>query len=222
MQLYIIRHGQSTNNVKSDLKQYVVDPLLTDAGQQQAERLAQYLAVEDYGVTHLYCSALRRALQTAKPVAAALGLPAEVWVDIHESGGVGFRRDGKFINTPGMTRVEILEQFPGFVLPDEITDSGWWRREEGFEPFEECYKRGRKIAAALHKRSSENPDDRIVMVSHGIFVDGLIKIILNKEDDLYYYVLNNASITCIDFDSDAPPVLRYVNHIEHLPPDLHT
>jgi broad specificity phosphatase PhoE len=108
MQLYIIRHGQSSNNALADFSQRTFDPILTPLGQQQAEAVADYLASgrnleqlvgateEETGVktevgfhlTHLYCSAMYRALQTARPIGQAVGLNPEVWVDIHEGGGM--------------------------------------------------------------------------------------------------------------------------------------
>ena len=76
MELYIIRHGQSTNNALADLRDRESDPLLTELGQRQAEIVAQHLtngltpelskndSVEatssdqrrGYGITKLYCS----------------------------------------------------------------------------------------------------------------------------------------------------------------------
>jgi 2,3-bisphosphoglycerate-dependent phosphoglycerate mutase/probable phosphoglycerate mutase len=104
MEIYLIRHGQSVNNaLGDDLTRRVMDAPLTELGQQQAAHVAQHLAAADYpeaafyhngrprdhyGLTHLYCSAMQRALQTALPIGQALGLMPEVWVDIHEHGGI--------------------------------------------------------------------------------------------------------------------------------------
>src|ERR1700712_975472 len=106
MELFIIRHGQSANNVLDDDTKRTIDPLLTDLGKQQAEKLAQFLSTnrdiefnagsgfsggeqaQNFGITHLYCSAMHRALQTAAPIAQALGLHPEVWLDVHEQGGM--------------------------------------------------------------------------------------------------------------------------------------
>ena len=43
-QLFFIRHGQSTNNALADPTQRVQDPELTELGQIQAERVAEYLS----------------------------------------------------------------------------------------------------------------------------------------------------------------------------------
>ena len=86
MEVYIIRHAQSTNNaLMDDQHMRVEDPPLTEVGHQQAERLSAFLAtapnLEDMvrhkvdapertsndfpqTITHLYCSPMHRALQT--------------------------------------------------------------------------------------------------------------------------------------------------------------
>jgi broad specificity phosphatase PhoE len=109
MQLYIIRHAQSTNNALADQRFRVSDPGLTETGHRQAELLAEHLvhgsgrftsstnpagaAGIGYGITRLYCSPMLRALQTARPVSHALGLIPEIWIEIHEYGGIWLDRE---------------------------------------------------------------------------------------------------------------------------------
>ena len=92
-------------------------------------------SVQGYGIERLFCSAMHRSLQTAKPVSAALGLDPEVWVDIHESGGIFLNHydERGIVGYPGMTREEIAEEFPNYLLPEEITDHGWWDVRNGME-----------------------------------------------------------------------------------------
>ena len=84
MQLYIIRHAQSTNNALGDPENRDRDPTLTEIGARQADILAHHLAAgvelipptssnnghqgRVYQFTHLYCSAMWRSLQTADPL----------------------------------------------------------------------------------------------------------------------------------------------------------
>ena len=99
MELFLIRHGQSANNALPDQTLRVEDPVLTTAGELQAEQAARHLAARRHlhadvrsgarpTLDRLYCSPMIRAMQTARPIARALGLPVEVWVDIHEIGGI--------------------------------------------------------------------------------------------------------------------------------------
>src|SRR5215213_6726944 len=68
MELLLIRHGLP---VRRELETGAADPELSDAGVMQAQHLADYLSTERLDA--VYASPLRRARQTAEPVAAAQG-----------------------------------------------------------------------------------------------------------------------------------------------------
>ena len=121
MELYLIRHGQLTNN-RGDAR--VPDPPLTDLGKQQADRTGK--ALGNLGITRLYCSAMLRAVQTAAIVGGHLELPPHVFVRIHEWGGIWKDRvDGGRVQLPGLTRSQLRDACPTAVLPDDVTDEGW-------------------------------------------------------------------------------------------------
>lgn len=71
-QLWLIRHGESTWNVLGLAQGHDDQARLTQRGLAQARAVAAELAGHPIGT--LYASDLRRAAQTAAPVAAALGL----------------------------------------------------------------------------------------------------------------------------------------------------
>ena len=122
MELYLIRHGQSTNN-RGDAR--VPDPSLTELGRQQATRAGR--ALRNLGITRLYCSAMLRAVQTAAIVRGHLGSAPHVFVGIHEWGGVWEDRvDGGMDQLPGLTRSQLRDLCPKVVLPNDVTDNGWW------------------------------------------------------------------------------------------------
>ncbi|HVC13673.1 MAG TPA: histidine phosphatase family protein [Acidimicrobiales bacterium] len=70
--LWLIRHGESTWNA-SGLVQGQLDPPLSRSGREQAARCARALAAGP-GPEALYASDLRRALETAAPIAETLAL----------------------------------------------------------------------------------------------------------------------------------------------------
>lgn len=242
MELYIIRHAQSYNNALADMRDRVKDPPLTELGHRQARRIAEHLANgispelqigasdEDttvrqrrgYGLTRLYCSAMHRALQTARPIGEALGLTPEVWVEIHEHGGIFLDHfDGRGpIGYPGKTRAEILEEFPGTVVPKAITDEGWWRGDE--EDWPACQGRAIKVASELRRLAREvGRGERVAMVTHGGFIDALLKALFSQlpSNRIFYYHYNTA-ITCLDFQDGGHLGVRYLNRVPHLTPDL--
>jgi 2,3-bisphosphoglycerate-dependent phosphoglycerate mutase len=242
MRLYLIRHAQSANNALLDQRQRVYEPELTDLGVQQAACLAEYLATQpemptgvfgneryandqQYRFTHLYCSPMIRAMETARPIAQALGLEPSVWTSIHEIGGLFLEdEEGKSTGFAGPSRQQLLERFPGYTLPDEILDSGWWKVEAGRETTADYMARGVKLAIALRDRAQT--EDRIALVMHGAFMDILIKALLNqlpgKPFDMFYAHYNTA-ITRFDFADGMDGMrLHYLNRVEHLAHDIRT
>jgi 2,3-bisphosphoglycerate-dependent phosphoglycerate mutase len=231
LELYIIRHAQSTNNALPDEIGRHYDPPLTELGKQQAQIVADHLAngyppaIENghvehgYGLTKLYCSAMHRAMQTAQPIAKALGLVPEIWLDIHEQGGLYLEEEtGGYVGYPGKTRAEILAEFQDYLLPEAITEQGWWTGT--YEEGEVSYTRALRVASNLRERSLN--DERVGIVTHGTFADSLLKAMFgHPQHSQPYYHHYNTAITRVDFYPDFI-MLRYHNRITHLPPELVT
>lgn len=247
MELYLIRHGQSVNNALPDGEPRIQDSPLNELGQAQAARVAAYLAdgrnrdpryspatgyseretMSTFGITHLYTSPMRRALQTTLPIAQALNLPPEVWIDIHEHGGIYQARPDGITAFPGLSSTQIREQFSNYVLPAGVTEAGWWDVNKGAEEYYTALGRAVKVAGELRRRAREladtpdSPPERIALVSHGTFIDALIKALLNLlPNRQMYFLMYNTGITRIDFVDHDRLVLRYVNRTMHLPPDM--
>jgi broad specificity phosphatase PhoE len=241
MRLYIIRHGQSINNALANPRNRVCDPTLTDLGRRQAELVAKHLATgtdpeyfegvseedtttdsrQGYRLTRLYCSAMHRALLTARPISQAVGLKAEVWLDIHEHGGIYLDHDGQggVIGYPGKTRNEIMDEFPDYILPGEVTELGWWDPRRGMEDWPACYSRAIKVANMLREWAAT--PERIAIVSHGGFIDALLKALTRQLPSLHLFFHHyNTAITRIDFRADGTLDFRYINRFDHLPSEL--
>jgi broad specificity phosphatase PhoE len=237
MQLYIIRHAQSTNNALADQRYRVADPLLTETGHRQAAMLADHLAHGSgrftpstnpagaagggYGITRLYCSPMARALQTARPVRQALGLVPEIWIEIHEYGGIWLDHgDGWGIQGyPGLTRAEIESELPGCVIPEGVSERGWWRgAQEEPEPY---LARAAYVVDTLHSWAEQ--DERIALITHGAFIDGMLNTLLKvaRAHPVYYHH-DNTGITLIDFRRTGKLSIRFLNRLDHLPADLVT
>lgn len=216
MEVYLIRHAQSSNQVLDDRDDIVFDPHLTGLGERQAARLAEYLAVGEEGirfadskVDRIVCSPMWRALQTARPLAEALNLKPEVWVDVHEQV---LAREVQ----PGSTRKEISAAFPGFQLPDEVTDQGWWN--QGEESRSACMGRAIRVADELWQRA--DGDENVAIVSHARFIDALLKAFMDQlpGHDCWYHHSNTA-VSRLALSGDRIEV-RYLNRVAHLHPEL--
>lgn len=235
MEILFVRHAQSANNAlgaygENDTRRSE-DPSLTELGFRQLPYLSRYLEEqkEAFGVTHMYVSPHLRALQTAKPVAETLGLQPRVWHLIHESGGIYLadRESGKTEGKPGVTRQFIEENFPGYQISVEITDSGWWNR-----PFEMREQRPLRAIQALDSLVQQHADteDVVLLVSHAGFFNHLINLMVNNLYRVnYWFEMNNVGLSHMVYRVlDDPPVhqsrwmIDYTNRTSFLPVDLIT
>lgn len=241
MELYFIRHGQSANNAlwsrtgtntgRSE------DPELTELGWEQARRVAHFLGhngafgraadptdaknVNGFGITHLYCSPMQRAVDTGICIAQVLNLPLQVWKDIHEVGGIFLdgpepdQRTGR----PGKSRAFFMARYPGLILPDSLGEEGWWNRP--WESREERPGRAARFLAELLERHGSG-DDRVAIVSHGGFYMHLMAVLLElPHREKYGFDMNNAAISRIRFEPDRTWIL-YMNRTDFLPPEMIT
>ena len=245
MQLYLVRHGQSFNNALSSDVGRKDDPELTDVGVKQAELVAKHFSeannIDEYAsldandparkqaipyeITHLYCSPMKRALQTAKPISQALNLKQEVHLDVYEFGGVFLERNGVTTALGGMTRDEMLAEFPNIVLPYSITEEGWYDVKSGRERIAQSMGRAIAFAREMTVRASkpDYQDDKIIVVAHGGFIAFTLKAFTNTLPSFTYMVNHyNTAITRVNFRGDRPVEIMYMNRINHLPPELIT
>lgn len=82
MRILLIRHGQTPANVHGILDTAVPGPGLTDLGAEQAAAVVH--ALEHEPIAAIYVSRLRRTHETARPLAAALGLEPIELAGTHE------------------------------------------------------------------------------------------------------------------------------------------
>ena len=234
-QLYLVRHGQSVNNALVGESPRTADPCLTKTGQTQAKNVADHLRhqldktdIRDglvreggYRIGRLFCSAMLRALQTAQPIGAALGLKPEVWVDVHEGGGIWLDdQDGRGrIGHGGLTRSEMETQFAGFEIPDAVTDAGWWNGS--FEGREQLIARAARVADDI-RDMLPRAKERIAIVSHGTFLNLLIQhLVFGGNVPGFRFSNHNTGISRLDLNEDRLMV-RYLNRVDHLSVDLVT
>jgi broad specificity phosphatase PhoE len=117
-----------------------------------------------------------RALQTASFIGQALELRPHVWVDIHEEGGMWLDHgaDEGIRGYPGLTRTEIGAQFPECLIPEDISENGWWRHK--FEERTYFLERAERVAAALRAEALSN--EHLTVVTHGGFAAYLLRALL--------------------------------------------
>ncbi|HUB46749.1 MAG TPA: histidine phosphatase family protein [Acetobacteraceae bacterium] len=154
--MILLRHGQSEFNLHFSATRRdpgIVDPKLTPLGHTQAEEAARALSREP--VTRIITSPYTRALQTAAPLARALGVPVIVNPIVRER--YAFACD---IGTP---RTELERAWPDrdFSCLDEV----WW------PPIEESAGSVKARAGLFRAELAALPDwSETVVVSHWGFI----------------------------------------------------
>ncbi len=242
LKLYFIRHGQSTNNVIYDdvgRENYLVhrslDPDLTSVGQQQAELVADLVARPvskdgydphnriGYGVTHIYCSLMMRAVKTGMVISQKTGVPLVAWPEIHETGGlfdVEMQGDEfEFTGKPGPGRSFFESTFPELILPDDLGEEGWWHL--GKEPRDEYRDRALGIINRL-KEVHGGTHDRVAIITHGGIFARILSALFEIQAEKYWFLMNNCAISRVDIDEDGRFSLLYLNKVDFLPDDLIT
>ena len=240
MQLYLIRHGQSENNhlwanTGSSQGRHE-DPELTLMGRQQAALVAGFLTQSDpawadkasdpqnvagFGITHIYCSLMMRAVATGAAIAGALGMPLVGLRSAHETGGI-YQTDpetGDHIGLPGKTRSYFAAHYPHLRLPESVDENGWWNRPR--EEDAEIPPRAQRLLELVFTEHGET-DDHVVLVTHGGFYNYILAALLGVEAERgFWFGLNNVGVTRIDFTEDRLRFV-YMNRVDFLPASLIT
>jgi 2,3-bisphosphoglycerate-dependent phosphoglycerate mutase len=245
MLFYFIRHAQSENNAiwseTGSEEGRREDPELTPLGVKQAEALADFLLTAEprggissngrrgrgFDFTHIYSSLMVRAVNTASIIGERMNLQVHGLQNIHERGGIYLEdRAAKTVNClPGKDRRYFQDSFPGFILPEDFIETGWWDRRP-VEDSDACLERaGRFLAALLEKHGGT--EDRVAIVSHGGFYNDFLWTLLNTApQNRHWFLMYNSAVTRIEFrDTSAEnlhAVLTYQNRVDHLPADLLT
>jgi Phosphoglycerate mutase family. len=144
MELVLIRHGESLHNVRMSES---FDSELTEKGRVQARLTGRELAGE--GIEEIWCSPMKRALETASLIAGQLKIPVKVMVELSE-----------FLLTlgePGYSRSTILEKFPMVELPPEVDEEGWGRHRNS-EQLDELRSRMKVVADRIQKLAQTEPE----------------------------------------------------------------
>jgi 2,3-bisphosphoglycerate-dependent phosphoglycerate mutase len=241
MRLFFIRHGQSENNLlwsqSGESKGRSEDPELTETGHKQARLLAAFIRRLDdrpgangrawgfqrdtFGITHLYTSLMVRSVATAAYLAEALEIPPTAWPEIHETGGIYLddEQTGLPVGQPGKPRSYFLSKYQRLVLPDTVTEEGWWNRP--FEVEEDRSLRAQSVLETLLERH-DNDDDCVAIVSHGGFYVELARVIFKIGNPRAWLSMSNTGVSRFDFIKGEGISLAYHNRTEHLPEDLIT
>lgn len=195
--LLMVRHGESHANALGIAGGHRGDGGLTDLGRRQAQALADRLAMsgELSGARAFYTSTMPRAIETGEYLRAVLA-PLEPHRDddlCEISVGEG----------DGLTWSEFTARFGA---PDWDNDP-WAITAPGGESLMTFYERCR---LAINDLVVRHPDEQVVLVVHGGFIEQAMKICLDVPANVRLKPrIENCSMTEIEFNADRRRLLRY-------------
>jgi len=152
------------------------------------------------GAEAIFCSPLKRARETAEPIAAALALP------IQEEPRLIEIKVGIF---QGHSRDELDRIFPEEYArwrsgdPDYVVSGGESRRA--------LMQRGRAALESI----AQCDYSKVLIVSHGAILAAAFKSLLEIPAQRHPFMLENASISRLEID-DAIVWLHTLNEVAHL------
>jgi len=188
MRILLVRHGQNLANITREFSYRKVDYPLTDLGRQQAEHTARYLATQ--GIDTVASSPLKRAKETAQPIADARGLPLHLLEHLREVNSGEFE--------------DKAPTDENWKLYDDVMDA--WLRDERHVRFpggEDFHELGERVLSAVRDLLALNEGATRVAVSHGGTIFALTRALCPEADvrGLWYSVgLPNCGITEIELD----------------------
>ncbi len=164
MELILIRHGLPVR--EENETGAPADPPLSEEGRVQAEAVALWLAAER--VDALYASPLRRARETAEPLARAAGLRVDI--------------------EPGV--IELDHESERYIPLEELKqeDPEAWRAmltAEGYGGVDLPAFR-RRVVASLEAMVERHPGSRIAVACHGGVVNAWASHLLGLAEPLFF------------------------------------
>lgn len=185
MELLLIRHGRPA---RTHAAEGPADPPLTDLGYRQAEALAAWLAEE--GVEAVYASPLRRARETAEPVAAKLGLTL----------GIDDRLSEYDADASSYIPIEELQasgDMRAVALPDDLP---------GFQ---------RTVVDGIEDLVAHSTAGKAALVCHGGVINVYTSWLLKTAHEMYF-LPHYTSITRVLASSGGRRTIDSLNETAHL------
>ncbi|MGO8899936.1 MAG: histidine phosphatase family protein [Isosphaeraceae bacterium] len=148
----LIRHAETStpdvfHGAESDIG-------LSAWGEHQAMRLGESL--KDHGAHALYCSAMQRAVATARPIGAACGLTAVIVPQLHE------RKIGPLSGLSRETGWEIYAESKRRWMSGDLEFT-----HPGGESFADIRRR---VLPVFKELLARHPGETIIVVAHGVVI----------------------------------------------------
>ena len=202
LDLYLIRHGESANNVAGDSQSpWNPDPPLTDRGRNQVRALGRRLIAEGVAFDRVYSSSLQRSVHSARELLLAMGMA-----------------ESKFESTDALDEIRVAVRdgrpFDQRLNPEERDRFGasgaWWvygptaGRDSESERLLERRVIGwiEDVLIYDHAFSSQAGAKRVAVVSHGHAIRSALHAILGFDSRYTRRIqLDNAAVSRMRFSA---------------------
>lgn len=193
-ELFLIRHG---NAKRLPRKTYVSAPLTT-LGRRQAELTGEYLKAQGIRFDGFYCSALRRAMETANLIGERIGQLPTISAGIHEM---------EYREIPATVAAELLAR-TGMLNRYFETRAGKAIR----------YPMLGRVADGMMDIFTRHDEGRIGVVVHGGVISSVLSWYLPRERRKWWgETVGNCSITRIQIQAGRARLVEY-DSVSHLGP----
>lgn len=215
LQIFFIRHGQSTANAEGVWQGQLEFPL-SELGREQARLCGR--ALSRFGdFSSVYSSPLSRASETAEIIRRELVVSGGFDGEIIELASLTERHGGILQGRPWAQTVEenpeLIERFR--KLPEK---EAW--SLVGAETDQDLMHRFGQAVAEIQRRHVGAWEERVVLVAHGGVLRAFLRSVFGEEILPGTVRAPNASITHIRWDSAGEPkllALASATHLDDLP-----
>jgi broad specificity phosphatase PhoE len=192
MELLLVRHGLPERITDADGP---ADPPLAAEGVRQAEALARWLAARG-GVDAIWASPLRRAQETAAPLAEALGL------EVHTDDALA----------------EYDRHSSHYVPIEELKDDAYWLEQvaaewAALEADPEAFRGG--VTVAIDRIAEAHPGEKVAVVCHGGVINAYVGGMLDANRVLFFEP-RYTSISRVYAARSGERTLHTLNETPHL------
>ncbi len=195
LELVLIRHGETEGNLRTTALG-VTDLPLTERGRRQASSLARVFTLEKPEA--VYSSPLKRATETAEPIAKKHHMLVETMLDLEE------RNFGIWENMPvEEIRAVYPEEYAAWEenLADYVIPQG--------ESAQEAYTRNARFVDTIIRRHTEG---KIVVVTHlGCIRNMLAHLLGMGIEGAWRFKVNTGSICRLQIDENGYAALTAFN-----------
>ena len=190
-QLLLIRHGENEYTRRGRLAGWTPGVHLNEAGQKQAQALAERLSQAP--LEAVYSSPLERARETAAPLARARGLKVEI------RAGLGEVRyglwTGKSLKRLARTKLwRVVQQRPSAM---EFPEGETLRSVQA------------RVVEAVEQIARAHPKGLVAAVSHGDVIKLAVAYYLGMPLDLFQRIMiGTASVTVLQLGHGHPTLVK--------------